>query len=249
MTEALDVEISLDDIFDGPGPLVVNTSQQSPEELVVEAVPLCAEDVAELEAQGPSRSYATVQHTRAYHHIAALRLAAGEKAGVVAAALHLQAATISRLQQDPQFQELVEHYRGEFVNKAVNTYELMQMVSMEAASAVHERLIGDEREQIPLEALRRIGETFSDRTGHSPVRRSESLNVNASGSLSDFTLERVKKRHGEDALYRPESSQQALEEGHAQEALDQGAKGSIAAIFEPVEEQEVLVASGEGQGV
>lgn len=249
MTTAPEIEISLDDIL-GPAPLVVNTSPQSPEELVIEAVPLSPDDIAELVQLGPSRSYATVQHTRAYHHIAALRLAAGEKAGVVAAALHLQPSTISRLQQDAQFNELVENYRGRFVEKSLNTYELMEMVTAEAASAIHERLIGDERDSIPLEALRRIGETFSDRTGHSPIRRSESLNVNASGSITDIALERVKKRHGEDAFYRrPSVSQPALEEGHAQETLDQGAEVSISAVFKSVEKQEVLVTSGEGSGV
>ena len=237
------LDISLEDLFSPTAPLVVNISEKASEELVNEL------DVAELVNLGPSRSYATVQHTRAYHHIAALKLAGGEKAGVVARSLNLEPQTLSRLQKDPQFMDLVESYREQFVNEAVSTFQLMELISMEAASAIHERLIGDERDTLPLEALRRIGETFADRTGHSPVRRSESLNVNASGSLSDLTLERVKKRHGEDALYRPESSQQALEEGHAQEALDQGAKGSIAAVFEPVEEREVLVASGEGKGV
>jgi len=244
-----DIEISLDELFSAKEPLVVNTSAQSPEELVLETVPLSEDDVAELRESGPSRSYATVLHTRAYHHIAALRLASGEKAGVVAQSLHLQASTISRLLKDPQFMDLVENYRQEFVSKAVNTYELMELVTLEAASAIHERLIGEERDSIPLESLRRIGETFSDRTGHSPVRRSESLSVSATGSISDIGLQRVKDRHGEDSLYKPPISQPSLEEGHEAEALDQGAKGSIAAVFESVEEQEVVVLAGEGPSV
>jgi hypothetical protein len=243
------LEISLDDLFPAQSPLVVNTSPTSSEELVIETVALSEADVAELIAAGPSRSYATVQHTRAYHHIAALKLAAGEKAGVVARSLNLTPATLSRLQQDPQFIDLVEGYRQEFVNEAVSTFQLMELISMEAASAIHERLIGDERDTIPLEALRRIGETFADRTGHSPVRKSQSLNLNASGKLSDVTLERVKSRHGEDALYRPQGAQPSLEEGHAQEALDQGAKISISAVFEPVAEEQVVVSSGEGKSV
>jgi hypothetical protein len=241
--------MTLDDLFETQGPLVVNTSSTDPEDIVVETISLAECDVAELLALGPSRSYATVQHTRAYHHIAALKLAAGEKASVVAAALHLEPQTISRLQQSPQFQELVEDYQGKFVDKAVNTFELMEMITAEAASAIHERLIGDERGTIPLEALRRIGETFADRTGHSPVRRSESLNVNASGSIADVTLERVKERHGEDARYRPKVPQQTLEAGHAQEALDQGAEVSIEAVFESVEERKVIVATSEGEGI
>lgn len=242
------MEISLDDL--PVAPLVVNTSEQKDTDLVIESVALSEEDVAELFQTGPSRSYATVQHTRAYHHIAALKLAAGEKACVVARSLNLTDQTICRLQKDPQFKDLVESYREQFVSQAVSTFELMQIVSMEATSAIHERLIGAERDQIPLEALRRIGETFSDRTGHSPVRRSESLNVNASGSISDIGLERVKARHGEDVRYsRPQLPQEALEEGHKDEAEDQGAKTSIAAVFESVEEQEVLVASGQGKGV
>lgn len=243
MTSA--AEITLDELFSA-GPLVVNTSTISPEDLVNEVVPLSAIDVAELISEGPSRSYATVQHTRAYHHIAALKLAAGEKAGVVARSLNLEPQTLSRLQKDPQFMDLVEGYRKEFVTEAVSTFQLMELISMEAASAIHERLIGDERATIPLEALRRIGETFTDRTGHSPVRRSHSLNLSASGSISDITLKRVKDRHGEDALYKPQLSQPALEKGHEKEALDQGAEISISAVFESVEKQEVVVAAGEG---
>jgi len=244
----LPADLTLDELFSA-GPLVVNTSVLSPEDLVNEAVPLSEIDVAELISQGPSRSYATVQHTRAYHHIAALKLASGEKAGVVARSLNLKPQTLSRLQKQPQFMELVENYRQEFVTQAVSTFQLMELVSMEAVGALHERLIGVERDTIPLEALRRISETFTDRTGHSPVRRSQSLNLNASGSISDITLERVKQRHGEDALYKPPVSQETIEEGHAQEALDQGAEISIAAVFEPVAEQEVVVSSGKGPGV
>lgn len=240
------LELTLDDIFEPQGPLVVGTSNIGPDELVLETVPLNAVDIAELIDQGPSRSYATVQHTRAYHHIAALKLAAGVKAGVVANSLHLTASTLSRLQKDPQFRELVEGYREQLVDQTINTFGLMELITKEAALAIHERLIGDERDQIPLESLRRIGETFSDRTGHSPVRRSQALNLHASGSISDLGLQRVKDRHGEDAFYRKELSQPALEEGHAQEALDQGAETSIAAVFEPVEEREVKCSSGEG---
>jgi len=247
---APDIEISLDELFSPSAPLVVNTRVEKPEDLVLETVPLNPVDIAELVNQGPSRSYATVKHTRAYHHIAALRLAAGEKAGVVAAALHLQPQTISRLLQDPQFKDLIEGYREQFVEKSLDTYQLMELITAEAASAIHERLIGDERDSIPLEALRRIGETFSDRTGHSPIRRSESLNVSASGSITDIALERVKQRHGEDVKYsRPQLPQEALEAGHEKEALDQGAKGSIAAVFESVAEVEVVVDAGSGEGI
>lgn len=244
------MDVALDELFSPAAPLVVNTGKLNPEDLVVEVVELQECDVAELKQRGPSRSYATVQHTRAYHHIAALKLASGEKAGVVAASLNLQPQTISRLLQNPQFTELVEAYRGEFVAKSVSTYELMQMVSMEAVAAIHEKLIGDERDSISLEALRRIGETFSDRTGYSPVRRSESLNVSASGTLSDLGLERVKERHGEDAHYRPQLPQPAsLEAAHAEEAQNQGAEVSISAVFESVEKPKIECSSGEGKSI
>jgi len=246
-----EIELDLDElaVLPAPSPLVVNISRIPPEQLVVETVPLDQSDIAELTQRGPSRSYATLQHTRAYHHIAALKLAGGEKAGVVAASLNLRPSTISRLQADSQFTQLVEDYRSQFVSQAVNTYELMQMVSMEAVSAIHEKLIGDERDSIPLEALRRIGETFSDRTGHSPVRRSEALNLNASGSITDLALERVKARHGEDAKYSPQPSQQALEEGHKAEALNQGAKGSIAEVFESVGKPKAQLSPSKGKGI
>ena len=244
------LDITLEDLFSPEGPLVVSTSVEDSKDLVLETVSLSECDIAELVSNGPSRSYATVKHTRAYHHIAALKLAAGEKAGVVARSLNLQPSTISRLLATPQFSALVESYKDKFVQQAVDTYALMELVTMESVSALHERLIGDERDTISLEALRRISETFSDRTGHSPVRRSQSVNLNASGSISDITLERVKARHGEDAFYnKSQLSQPALEKGHEKETKDQGAQVSIAAVFESVEKQEVVVASSEGPGV
>ncbi len=257
MSLSPEMEIELNDLeILGAGqtvaqdPLVVNTSLIPSDELVIETVALDPTDIAELRTNGTSRSYATVQHTRAYHHIAALKLASGEKAGVVAASLNLQPSTISRLLAQPQFQELVEGYRQEFVNEAVDTFQLMRAVSAEAVSAIHEKLIGEERGSIPLEALRRIGETFADRTGHSPIRRSEALNFNASGSISDLALERIKKRHGEDNRYQaPVPLQADLEKNHEKESSDLGAKGSITAIFKSVEEPKALKPSSEGEGV
>ena len=235
---------------DAQSPLIVNTSKVAVEKLVREIIDLEPQDVADLVTTGPSRSYANVQHIRAYHHIAALKLASGEKAVSVAHALHLTQQTVCRLQQDPQFKDLVEHYRGELVTKALGAFELMELVTMESLTALHERLIGDGRDDIPFEALRRVGETFTDRTGHSPIRRSESLNVNASGQISDLALERIKKLNPQDARYIQSNPQQAaLEAVHQAEAKDQGAETSIAAIFKSVESTKAELPPSEGPSV
>lgn len=194
-TDSLEVEVP-DDLD-----LVRETRAAKVVDLVREFVALDEEDLDALRTVGPEHSTPSLRHVRAYHHIIALRLATGERPGVIAAALGIKPATVSVLQNDPQFQATVEAYRGEVVAKAVDHTEIMSAVSFEALTALHERLISEERDEIPLESLRRIAETVTDRIGLSPVRRSESAH-HFEHSLSKETLERVKTLHSEDATYR-----------------------------------------------
>lgn len=233
-------------------PLVQSIKLQPIMDLMREAVPLCEADLEALAVRGPEHSQTQIKHIRAYHHMVALRLALGERTMEISAALGLTPQTITKLQSTPQFAELVENYRGQVVQKAVDHVELMSAVSAEALMALHEKLTADDREDIPVETLRRLAETFVDRIGHSPVRRSETANVHRI-ELDDQRIARIKELHSESRRFTPSETPVTIDaafSSHDEAAARQGASGGAAVAFLPVrKEVETNRGSGSGQGL
>lgn len=223
---------------------------QDIQDLVIECVPLSDEDLAVLAQTGPSRSQPTLKHMRAHHHTIAIQLATGTRAVDICAQLGLTPQTLTKLQKDPQFQLLVEGYRGDVVTKAIDTVELMGLALQETVTAIHEQLVDDDsREMIPLETLRRTLETLADRTGHSPVRRSEALNRNVH-EIGRETLDRIKALHGEDTTYQAETIEAQVISSHEEESRSIGAGTSIASAFRSVEGPEAAdLTTAEGADV
>lgn len=217
---------------------------------IQEIFPLSESDLQMLQESGPSHTSPQIKHIRAYHHIAALRLASGDKAGEVARAIGLTPATMTRLIQDPQFAELVENYRGEVKEKLLDHVALAGMVGFEALSAIHERLADDElRNEIPVESLRKLFVDTLDRIGHAPVRRSEA-SVHHRHSIEDATLDRIKALHPKAALYGEDDPQGALEAGHEEASASAGAKESISAVMYTTRRQEPIdVTPKKGSGL
>jgi hypothetical protein len=241
---ALDLEVELDSL----GDLVPQTVEVKFEDKVREVVPLLPEDLSNLKLAGPNRSQDGVQHLRALHHCIAIKLAAGEKPVHICATLAVTAPTISKLQADEQFQLLVEEYRQEVVSKMVDNFELMGVATTETITAMLEKLTGDERSMIPFESLRRTLETLADRTGHSPVRRSESLQRHQH-ELGSATIARLKSLHTEDTTYEAEAI-----EGEVVPQLETGEESSeptvsIADAFEPLAEAEVERQESSGESL
>lgn len=203
-----------------------------------------------LEAAGPQHSTPQLKHIRAYHHVIAMRLAAGDRPGAIAATMGFSPGTISVLQNSPQFAELVETYRERVVSKAVDTVEIMSLVANESLMALHERLVDDElRSEMTPEFLRRVAETFTDRTGHSPVRRSESNNVHRV-QLDSSRIEQIKSRFAESRRWNEPVDCVPLASGHQADSESVGAAASSALIFLPA--QKAIPSdepSGEGEGV
>jgi len=218
------------------------------DEIVREIIPLEKSDLQALEVLGPKRSQSKLQNLKAYHHNIALRLAAGEKAVHICKELSLSPQTITRLQKSAQFQELIESYRSRLVSKTEDAFELMGLVSTESLVALYERLVGDERAEIPLELLRRISETFVDRTGHSPIRRSETLSRHQH-ELSREMLERVKELHGEDTAYPVKELSASSVTVHKIESESAGAAASINGAFKPTPKAEGNGKPRSGNGV
>jgi len=222
------------------------------DELVREVIELEPSDLDALRVAGPEHSQTQIKSIRAYHHMVALRLAVGERPVDICRTLGLTPQTITRLQNSPQFAELVESYRGRVVEKAVDHFELMSMVGAESLSAIMERLDGEDRDQIPIEMLRRLAETFVDRIGHSPVRRSESRAVHRV-ELGSEALERIKSLHSESR--RLEATEtitlEASYEKHEEDSRRSGAEGSSVACFQSTQEQKKQndVDAGPGEGV
>lgn len=216
--------------------------------IVREVMPLEAGDLQALELVGPSRSESGLQHLRTYHHNVAIRLAAGERPIEICAVLAITPQTISRLQKSAQFNDLVESYRERVVSAAVDHVELMGMVGAEALTAIHERLVGGDRDEIPLESLRRIGETMIDRIGLSPVRRSETLSRHTH-ELSRETINRIKALHGEDSAYEVEPVRSAPDEVHEEDSKSVGAAECIAGAFGTLPKDKANGKSRKGNGI
>jgi hypothetical protein len=205
-----------------------------PSELIRELVPLNEADLVQLSQMGPSRSMAGLKKLKARHHIIALRLASGMAASEICIEMGLTPQTITRLQKDPQFVQLIEDYTGELVSKAVDQTELMSATLTQTITAIYERLTDDdERALIPIESLRKTLESLADRTGHSPVRRSETLSHNIH-ELSRDTISRIKGLHAEDTAYETKVIDAQIVSSHEEESKSNGAALSIADAFKSV---------------
>jgi hypothetical protein len=226
---ALELELNPD------ADLVPSVQDGKYSDLVREVVSLEAEDITSLHLDGPVRSQDGLKHIRAFHHIVALRLAAGEKPVQICATMSITPQTVTKLTQQPQFAQLVEDYREGVVQKTVDAFELMSIVNAESLAAIHERLVGENRDEIPLEALRRIMIDTADRTGHSPIRRSETLNRHEH-ALSGEAITRIKALHAENTAYEAEVVEAEIVATHEEDSADQGAGRSIADAFKPVAE-------------
>lgn len=190
---------------------------------VKELVELHPDDLAVLRDEGPSHTLPRLQRLRAIHHSIAIRLAGGERPVDISCSLAVSQQTISKLTHDPQFIELVESYRGRFEDRVADTFQLLSAVKVEALNTLLERFEDDsERSQIGIETLRKLVETTADRTGESPIRRSENVHHHK-GGLADDLVQRLIDAHAES----PEWSQENVidvtpENGHASSASGQG---------------------------
>jgi hypothetical protein len=233
--------------------LVESSSASTPvAQMLREVVALEDVDLAALVESGPSHSQPTIQHIRAIHHVVALRLAVGERPIEIARALSLTPQTITKLQKDPQFCELVESYQEKVVEKAIDQVELMSAAAAEATTSILERLSSDEqRLSLPLDQLLKIALGFADRTGHSPVRRSENTNRHEH-AMSAETIARLKELHGEDIHYDRDAAVDveftASDEGPAVQSSEESAAG-VVALFEPASQEEIDGAATAGEGL
>lgn len=94
------------------------------------------------------------------------------------------------LSNDPTFRELISHYRENKEQEYSDFHERMAAFGTDALQELHQRL-DENPEKMDDKFLMKVVETLADRTGHAPVSKSVSVNVNA--NLAD-RLTRARQR-------------------------------------------------------
>lgn len=141
-------------------------------------------------AKAPNVSKRPLERARHTHHLAARLLAEGRKVYEVAEISGYTPQRISDLQNDPTFQELVEHYKAQTEAKWMNVHERLATLGIAMTEEIQQRL--DEKpEGFSNEELRKWTETLLDRSGNGP---SATRNVNVrSQTVSLQLIEQIKR--------------------------------------------------------
>lgn len=141
---------------------------------------LTAADLADLGAARGS-TYHPIAKLRDSHHAVARALALGERPVDVARMTGYTQATISRLQADPTFQGLLEHYRqvarGEAEESIADYGQRLALFKLDALSIAHERMLEQAEALAPALALD-MALKAGDRLGFGPATKTTNVNVN-----------------------------------------------------------------------
>lgn len=161
-------------------------------ELVLGVRPLSAEDLADHAQNGACQPVAMAKRMRFVHHAIARMMATGMKQVEIAAAVGVSETMISLQHRNPAFQELVAFYQEKADKEAFDLGQQIFFAGAEALDVVRDRLQDEDNVQlIPMRELRRLTTDLLDRSGFSPVKRSE--NVKVSVGLTREELEEVKR--------------------------------------------------------
>ena len=138
---------------------------------------------------GPD-SWPQVQRISHRHHRIAQMLALGETPTVICRALDIASpATISRLKESPAFASLVQSYQEEVTDRDAATQMEMRAIGASALQKMHTQICEG---NVTHDDLRKTAIGLLDRTGHSPVQKTESKNLNI--HISAEKLEELKDR-------------------------------------------------------
>lgn len=153
---------------------------------------LVAADLAALNAPRPSAQPTTIKKLRDSHHALARALAGGMSCGEASIATGYTPSRISVLSSDPTFKELVSFYQKNEELALADLHSRMSDVALDAVVEIRDRL-DEAPESFSNDELRRVAETFADRTGHAPVSRSVTAHIHADISSR---LETARRRSG-----------------------------------------------------
>lgn len=178
----------MDDLF------AVRTRGRAPIDLSPAVVrDLTRGDLAALEEEKGSTTPA-LKRISDRHHALARNLAGGMKEAEAALVCGISNSRISILKNDPQFQELLEFYRGEVDLVYRDMHEKLAGVASIALDELQERL-EDTPEKVSMGHLMEVVKLGADRTGFGPQSSTTNLNVNVDmAARLNAARERVRQR-------------------------------------------------------
>lgn len=180
-------------------PLDIRTRGRTAKSVELELVGEIVE--ADLALLGASRGSAAppIKRLRDTHHALARVLASGASCADASAITGYSPSRISILQADPQFQELLAHYRGQSSEVVADFRNRMAGMGLDALQELQHRLEEDP-DGFSSQLLLELTKVMADRTGHAPAGKGGTavqVNVNLG--------ERMAKARERTAALRAES--------------------------------------------
>lgn len=106
------------------------------------------------------------------HHALAKMLASGMSEGEAGIACGYTPSRVSILKNDPSFQDLLAHYRGNATDRHFDRADLMEALSRDVIEELSDRLENDP-DSFTINQLESLAKTFADRTGMGPSSKTE----------------------------------------------------------------------------
>jgi hypothetical protein len=156
--------------------------------LIVSITPLTKSDLSVLSTQS---SAPVTKKLRANHHAIARLLAAGVRPVEISERLGMSPTTISILQKNPAFQDLLLVYQNEAKEATFDLRERLVVLAKVSTERLLEVLT--ESEDIDPDFLRKTVTDLLDRTGYPAVRQVNSLTATA--KLTSDDIERIKEKY------------------------------------------------------
>jgi hypothetical protein len=119
-----------------------------------------------------------IKALRHSHHRLAMLLASGIDETKAAIICNYSVSRISILKADPAFQELLSYYSDQVEETWAGFHETASGLSLDMLQELQRRL-DESPEQFTVASLNESIKLLADRTGHAPVTKSVSVNVNA----------------------------------------------------------------------
>jgi len=131
----------------------------------------------------------SIQQIRQSHHELARLIAQGEKAVTISEITGYSQARISVLKSDPQFQELVEHYK-ELESEAhtlsrADFHQRLASLGFDSIEVLHQKIV-ENPDSISAGELIKVVEAVADRTGHGKTSTVNNNNVTTTLTASEL---------------------------------------------------------------
>jgi hypothetical protein len=134
-------------------------------------------DMALLTAERGTQKPVEIKSLRERHHALARCLSRGASDADAAAMTGYTVSRISILRSDPTFAELMAHYQGVKDFAFADFQERASAVAIDSLNIIADR-IEEDPEAISTGQALEIVKQLADRTGHSPLTRTQNTNVN-----------------------------------------------------------------------